>query len=61
MAYETALTVTPILSGTPIGFVANAGVDVVLVLSAANTTLGAKYSDLVAKLTINTKSKSKAK
>jgi hypothetical protein len=54
MAYESLLTVTPILSGTPISFVANAGVDVVLVLSAANTTLGAKYSDLVAKLTINT-------
>jgi hypothetical protein len=54
MSYETALTVTPILSGSPIGFVANAGVGVILVLSAANTTLGSKYSDLVAKLNINT-------
>jgi hypothetical protein len=53
MAYETALTVTPILSGFS-GFVTNAGVDAIITLSAANTTLGAKYSDLVAKLTINT-------
>jgi len=55
MAYETALTVTPILSGILGGSItANAGVDAVLVLSAANTTLGAKYSDLVARLTVNT-------
>ena len=54
MAYESLLTVTPILSGTPIGLVTNAGVDVTLLLTTSGTTLGAKTSDLVAKLNIAT-------
>jgi len=53
MAYESFLTVTPIISSVA-GFVANAGVDAVITLSATNTTLGAATSDLVAKLTVLT-------
>lgn len=50
MAYESLLTVTPILSGTPIGLVVNSGVDGTLFLTTSGTTLGNKTSDLVAKL-----------
>ena len=53
MAYESLLTVTPIIS-TVAGFTVSAGLDAVITLSAVNTTLGAKYSDLVVKLTVNT-------
>jgi len=54
MAYETLLTVAPILSGSPIGLVVNTGVDGTLLLTTSGTTLGNKTSDLVAKLNFAT-------
>jgi hypothetical protein len=50
MAYESLLTVSPILSGSPIGLIVNSGVDGTLFLTTSGTTLGAKTPDLVAKL-----------
>jgi hypothetical protein len=53
MAYETLLTVTPVLS-TVNSFVINNGFDTVITIDASNTTLGSKLSDEVVRLIVNT-------
>lgn len=53
MSYETLLTVTPAILTVQSSTVSS-GFDTVIVLDAGNTTLGAKLSDEVVKLIVNT-------
>ena len=53
MAYETLLTVTPVIS-TVNSFVINSGFDTVITLDISNTTLGSKLTDEVVRLIVNT-------